>query len=58
MQGDERQSPQTCFTIYASITPTSRSKQPVMVGLDPLGVDVRGRFEVYRVPASRPIEQR
>jgi hypothetical protein len=29
---------------------------PVMVAVDPLGIDVRGRFDVFRVAASRPFE--
>lgn len=28
-----------------------RVDEPVMVAIDPLGLDVRGQFEVYRVPA-------
>lgn len=31
-------------------------ESPVMVGLDPLGIDVRGRFDVVRVRADRPFE--
>lgn len=27
-------------------------ESPVMVGIDPLGIDVRGRFDVFRVPAT------
>lgn len=30
-------------------------EQPVMVGIDPLGLDVRARFDVVRVPASQPM---
>lgn len=30
-------------------------ESPVMVGIDPLGIDVRGRFEVYRVAATEPM---
>jgi hypothetical protein len=28
---------------------------PVMVGIDPLGIDVRGMFDVIRVPAAEPM---
>lgn len=28
-------------------------EQPLMVGIDPLGIDVRARFDVLRVPAPR-----
>ena len=34
---------------------TMRVEQPVMVGIDPLGIDLRARFDVVRVPASRPM---
>lgn len=30
-------------------------EQPVMVGIDPLGIDVRARFQVLRVPAIEPM---
>lgn len=30
-------------------------EQPVMVAIDPLGIDVRGRFDVIRVPAEEPM---
>ncbi len=30
--------------------------EPVLVGVDPGGFDVRGRFDVHRLPAPRPIE--
>ncbi|MHC5112842.1 MAG: DUF2470 domain-containing protein [Planctomycetota bacterium] len=30
-------------------------EEPVMVGVDPLGIDVRGRFDVVRVPAPEPM---
>lgn len=30
-------------------------EQPVMVGIDPLGIDVRGMFDVIRVPAPEPM---
>lgn len=33
----------------------TRLKQPVMVGIDPLGVDVRGTFQVFRLPAPEPM---
>ena len=33
-----------------------RIEEPVMVGVDPLGVDIRGRFDVFRVPFDVPIE--
>lgn len=32
--------------------------EPVMVAIDPLGLDVRGQFEVYRVPAPEPMPTR
>ncbi len=28
---------------------------PVMVAIDPLGLDIRGQFEVYRAPAPEPM---
>jgi hypothetical protein len=31
-------------------------ENPVMVGIDPLGIDVRARFEVLRVPAPAPMD--
>ena len=31
-------------------------EQPVMVAIDPLGIDVRGRFDVIRVEATEPIQ--
>ena len=34
---------------------TMRVEQPVMVGIDPLGIDLRARFDVVRVPSSRPM---
>lgn len=30
--------------------------EPVMVGIDPMGLDVRGRFDVARVEAPEPME--
>ncbi len=30
-------------------------EEPVMVGVDPLGFDIRGRFEVYRINAPEPM---
>ena len=30
-------------------------EQPVMVGIDPLGIDVRARFDMVRVPSIRPM---
>jgi len=30
-------------------------EQPVMVGIDPMGIDVRARFQVLRVPATEPM---
>jgi hypothetical protein len=30
-------------------------EKPLMVGLDPLGIDIRGRFDVVRVEAARPM---
>ncbi len=33
-------------------------ENPVMVGVDPLGFDVRARFDVVRVPALEPISTR
>ncbi|MCP3904603.1 MAG: DUF2470 domain-containing protein [Planctomycetes bacterium] len=30
-------------------------EEPVMVAVDPLGIDVRGRFDVIRVPAPEPM---
>lgn len=30
-------------------------EQPVMVAIDPLGIDVRGRFDVIRIPADEPM---
>ena len=30
-------------------------EQPVMVGIDPLGIDVRARFDVVRLPAPTPM---
>lgn len=30
-------------------------EQPVMVGIDPLGIDVRARFDILRVPATEPM---
>lgn len=30
-------------------------ESPVLVGIDPLGLDVRGRFDVIRIPASKPM---
>src|SRR5262245_20453476 len=30
-------------------------EQPVMVGIDPLGIDVRALFDVVRVPATQPM---
>jgi len=30
-------------------------ESPVMVGIDPLGIDVRGRFDVFRVPFEQPM---
>ncbi len=30
-------------------------ESPVMVGIDPLGIDVRGRFDVFRVAATEPM---
>jgi hypothetical protein len=30
-------------------------EEPVMVGIDPLGIDVRRRFDVVRVPAPEPM---
>ncbi len=30
-------------------------EHPVMVAIDPLGIDVRGRFDVIRVPADEPM---
>jgi len=29
--------------------------EPVMVGVDPLGIDVRGRFDVHRIVAPEPM---
>jgi len=31
-------------------------EDPVMVGVDPMGIDVRGRFDVIRVPAIRRMQ--
>jgi hypothetical protein len=31
-------------------------EQPRMVGIDPLGIDVRGRFDVVRVKAAEPFK--
>lgn len=33
-------------------------ESPIMVGIDPLGIDVRARFDVYRVPAIEPMTSR
>jgi hypothetical protein len=30
-------------------------ENPVMVAIDPLGIDVRGRFDVIRIPAAEPM---
>lgn len=30
-------------------------EQPVMVGIDPMGLDVRARFDVLRIAATRPM---
>ena len=30
-------------------------EEPVMVAIDPLGIDVRGMFDVIRVPAAKPM---
>jgi hypothetical protein len=32
-----------------------RVEQPVMVGIDPAGIDVRARFDVVRVPSAGPM---
>ena len=34
---------------------TMEVEQPLMVGIDPLGIDVRARFDVVRVPAAKPM---
>jgi hypothetical protein len=34
---------------------TMQVEQPVMVGIDPLGIDLRARFDVVRVPANKPM---
>jgi hypothetical protein len=31
-------------------------EEPVMVGIDPLGLDVRGTFDVIRVPTPQPMQ--
>jgi hypothetical protein len=31
-------------------------EKPVMVGIDPLGLDVRAAFDVVRVPAIEPMK--
>ena len=33
-------------------------EEPTLVGVDPLGLDVRGRFDVIRLPADPPISGR
>jgi hypothetical protein len=34
---------------------TMRVEQPVMVGIDPLGIDLRARFDVVRVTSVKPM---
>lgn len=34
---------------------TMRVEQPVMVGIDPLGIDLRARFDVVRVTSTKPM---
>ena len=52
MNGEHKDDMRLLCEHYAEII----VENPVMVGVDPLGIDVRGRFDVIRVPAIRRME--
>lgn len=49
-------------THAAALRPLCRERagigveEPIMVAIDPLGIDVRGRFDIHRVPVDEPME--
>jgi hypothetical protein len=51
MNRDRRDDLRVLATRFAGVN----LEDPVMVAADPLGIDVRGRFDIVRVPAAEPM---